>query len=208
MNKKPLKINEIKAFKFIRNSIIHNSYSPSVRDVMEVLKLKSPRSALIAIDGLIEKGYLKRRQQDNNLQILKDLPQTEDHSRTVDIPMVGYVSCGKPMLAEENIEAMIPVSEKLVRPGSKYFLLRAMGDSMNKAGIRDGDMVLVRQQPAADNGEKVVALINDEATIKEYQATSEAVVLKPCSTNKKHKPIILTDNFEIQGVVIKTIPNF
>ena len=79
---------------------------------------------------------------------------------------------------------------------------------MNEAGINDGDIVLVRQQSVADPGDKVVALIDNEATIKEYHPVKGAIVLKPHSTNQEHKPIILTDDFQIQGVVVATIPNF
>jgi repressor LexA len=111
------------------------------------------------------------------------------------------------MLAEENIEAWIPVSVNLARPGGKYYLLRAHGDSMDKAGIRDGDLLLVRQQPQADNGNKIVALINDEATVKEFHREKNVVVLKPRSKNRRHKPIVLTEDFLIQGVVVSTLPS-
>jgi repressor LexA len=121
---------------------------------------------------------------------------------------VGSVACGIPILAEENIEAMIPVSKGLAKPGNRYFLLRAVGDSMNLAGIDDGDLVLVRQQPAAKNGDLVVALIDDAATIKEFYRAGDAVVLKPKSKNKRHQPIVLTEDFQVQGIVVKTIKNF
>jgi repressor LexA len=116
------------------------------------------------------------------------------------------VTCGLPMLAEQNIEAWIPVSISLVRPGGKYFLLRAQGDSMNQAGIEDGDLILVKQQPIADNGQKVVALIDDEATVKEFQKRGDVVTLLPRSNNPKHKPIILEYEFQVQGIVIAAIP--
>lgn len=78
---------------------------------------------------------------------------------------------------------------------------------MNKAGINDGDLVLVKQQSSAENGQQVVALIDDEATIKEFQKKGHVVILKPHSTNSKHQPFILTDDFQIQGVVVATLPN-
>ena len=123
----------------------------------------------------------------------------------VKIPLIGTVSCRSPILAEENIEAFVSVSTSLAKIDAKYFLLHASGDSMNLAGINDGDLALVRQQPAVENGYKVVALIDDQATIKEFYKTSEAVILKPKSSNPNHQPIILTENFQIQGVVITTI---
>jgi repressor LexA len=117
------------------------------------------------------------------------------------------VACGVPILAEENIDAMIPVSVKLAKPPHKYFFLRAKGDSMNEVGINDGDMVLVKQQITANNGDIVVALIDDEATVKEFHRQGNTIILKPRSKNKKkHQPIILTRDFQVQGLVVSTIP--
>ena len=111
------------------------------------------------------------------------------------------------MLAEQNIETYIPVSTALAKKGSNYFLLRATGDSMNLAGINDKDILLVRQQETADNGEKVVALIDEEATVKILEKKDDVVILRPRSTNPIHKPIILTNNCKIQGVVVAVLPS-
>lgn len=138
--------------------------------------------------------------------MIKDL-EAETMVRTVAIPLVGNVTRGTAILAEENIEAMIPVSTSLTRPGSKYFLLRTMGDSMNKAGINEGDLILVKQQPTAENGRNIVALIDDEATVKEFQKRGDFVALLPKSSNPKHKPIILEYGFHVQDIIIATIPN-
>ena len=128
-------------------------------------------------------------------------------AKTITVPLIGTVSCGFPILANENTEAMIPVTTDLAKPPAKYFLLRTKGDSMNLKGINDGDIVLVRQQSVAEPGDSVVALIDDEVTIKEFHPSSHAIVLKPKSKNKKHKPIVLTKDFQIQGVIVTTIPN-
>jgi repressor LexA len=202
-----LKGKDREALRHIRNWLVHHGRSPSVRDLMKLLKYSSPRSAALVLERLAMMGFVKRR-PDGSLQLLKDLQDQSTNPQTVDIPLVGTAACGLPILAEENIEAMIPVSKVLTRPGSRYFLLRAKGDSMNMAGIEDADLVLVRQQATANNGDVVVALIDDEATIKEFNHKGDAVVLKPKSRNKKHQPIILTENFQVQGVVIKTIKNF
>ena len=203
-NLKPI---ELRALKCIRYFLMHHGRAPSVRELMVDLGYKSPRSAALIINDLIMKGVLKKRTA-GEIQLIKDLPQHSMYTRTIDIPLVGTVSCGLPILAQENIEGMIPVSVELARPGFKYFLLRAQGDSMDQAGIDDGDLVLVRQQPTAENGDKVVALIDDDATIKEFHRAKDTVVLKPKSSNKKHHPIILTENFQVQGVVVVTIPKF
>ena len=140
------------------------------------------------------------------MRITKDPVESDINARTVNVPLVGTISCGAPVFAEENIEAHIPISVSLAKPGFRYFLLRASGDSMNKAGIEDGDFVLVRQQPTADNGQRVVALIDDEATVKEIEFTKDVVILKPRSKNKDHQPIILDHDFQVQGVVVATLP--
>ena len=196
---------ELQALRFLRNAIVHEGYSPSVRDLARALGYKSPRTAFLILQTLAAQGWLKRK-ADGTLQLRKELAQSEDHARTVEVPLVGSAACGVPILAEENIEAHIPVSTSLARPGHKYFLLRAAGDSMDDAGINDGDLVLVRQQAYAENGDKIVALIDDAATVKEFHREKDVVLLKPRSKNKGHKPIILRENFLIQGVVASVIP--
>jgi repressor LexA len=188
----------------IRNWIMQYGAFPSVRDLMNEMDYKSPRSAMLLISNLEENGFLQRK-EDGSFKLIKDL-KNGVIARTVAIPLVGSVPCGSPLLAEENIEAMIQVSISLARPGSKYFLLRAEGDSMDKAGINSGDLLLIKQQPAADNGQKIVALIDDEATVKEYRRNGNIVTLMPRSHNPVHQPIILTRDFQIQGIVVNTIP--
>ena len=205
MKSQMLSNKELEAIRHIRNSLMHRGRTPSVRELMVSLGYRSPRSASVLIDRLVKKGILQRK-SDGYLKFIKTLEDDTTRAQTVDVPLVGRVACGMPILAEENIEAMIPVSVKIARPPNRYFLLRASGDSMNKRGISDGDLVLVRQQMAAENGEVVVALIDDEATIKELHMSDRMIVLRPKSTNKQHKPIILTEDFQIQGAVVTSIP--
>ena len=171
------------------------------------LKYKSPRSVSVILESLIDKGVLSKKDtgklQLNEFEIEDSLM---DNARTVKIPLLGSVACGLPMFAAENIEAEIPISVKLIKPNQKYFLLRASGDSMNDAGINDGDLVLIKQQQVANDKDLVVALIDDEATIKEFNRKQNMIILKPKSTNQKHQPIILTDDFKIQGIVETVIP--
>ena len=149
-------------------------------------------------------GYLQKK-EDGSYKFMKDL-DAKNNTRTVLIPLIGTVACGIPILAEQNIEAMIPVSTNLVRSGTKYFLLTVKGDSMDKAGINSGDMILIKQQFIADNGDKVVALIDDDATVKEFHRTKDVITLLPRSTNSRHKPIIVSSDFQIQGIVKAVIP--
>lgn len=202
----PLTKIELEAVRIIRNHLIHKDGFPTVRELMNDLNYKSPRSAAVVIEQLVDKGILKRK-TDGTLQFRDIEENAKIRAQTVDVPLLGSVACGIPILAEENVDAMIPVSIKLAKPPHKYFFLRAKGDSMNEKGINDGDMVLVKQQLHANNGDIVVALIDDEATVKEFYRQGETIILKPKSTNKKHQPIVLTHDFQIQGIVVTSIPD-
>lgn len=205
MGEESLSIKARESLKHIRSLAMQYGRVPSVRDLMAKMEYKSPRSAMLLMNELEENGFLEKK-ADGSYKMIKDL-STSGMARTISVPLVGSVACGGPLLAEENIEAYIPVSISLVKPGSKYFLLRAVGDSMDKAGINSGDLVLVKQQNAAENGQNVVALIDDDATLKEYQHKGNVVALIPRSSNPKHKPIILEREFQIQGIIINSISN-
>ncbi|MDP2763134.1 MAG: S24 family peptidase, partial [Enterobacteriaceae bacterium] len=126
-------------------------------------------------------------------------------SKKANIPLVGAIICGQPILAVENIEAYIPYEVK--GNPREYFFLRAIGDSMNKAGIDDGDMVLIKKQQTADPGDKVVALIGNEATIKIFKMDKNKAILEPRSSNPVHKPIYVFEDLQIQGKVVGKIKN-
>lgn len=198
---------EIAAIEVLRNFLMKNNRMPSVRELMRDLGYKSPRSASVILEGLLEKGVLKKR-NDGSIQLVQsEFESTElNREQTVKIPLLGTIACGAPILAEENIEALFAVSVKLAKQPGKYFLLRALGDSMNRAGINDGDLLLIRQQNMAVDSDIVVALIDDEATVKKLKINTDNVVLVPESDNKSHTPIILSRDFMIQGIVVSTIP--
>ena len=190
------------------NELIHyierEKRPPTTRDLQEIMQFKSPRSVGQCLDSLERDGFISRTSGSRNIKILRR-PEDIENRKTVRIPVVGKVACGAPLLAEENIEDHIDVSEKIARKPYHYFILKAKGDSMDKAGIKNGDMVLVRQQPAAQDGEVVVALIDDGATIKQLRILKDHVKLESHSSNANHKPIILERDFQIQGVVMKTL---
>jgi repressor LexA len=192
-----------KAFAFIRNQIIHHGESPSLRELNEVTGGKSPRSASLVFERLVKAGLLTK--MGNKFSLAGN--QIMNSINTIKVPLVGNVACGAPLLAEQNVQTYIPVSTSLAKKGNEYFFLRAKGDSMNLAGIKPEDLLLVRQQDTAENGQKVVALIDDEATVKLFEKHDDLVILKPKSTNKDHQPIILTDNCIIQGVVVAILPS-
>jgi SOS-response transcriptional repressor LexA len=124
----------------------------------------------------------------------------------VAIPLVGSVPCGEPLLGENNIEQMIMVDKSKIKPGVKYFILRASGDSMNKAGINDQDLVLCRASEKGETGDNVVALLNGEnVTIKYYDKKDGRRILLPKSNNSEHVPIIPQEGDSVQGVVQEVI---
>jgi len=197
---------ELAAIRTMRDFLMKNGRMPSVRELMKEMDYKSPRSAAVILQALIDKNILHKKTDGSIRFIQYEIDDETAREQTVKIPLLGTIACGLPILAEENIEAMIPVSVKLAKAPDKYFLLQAKGDSMNQKGINDGDLVLVKQQNTANSGDVVVALIDDEATIKELRINDDNVVLIPRSSNKSHVPIILSRDFIIQGIVVSTIP--
>ncbi|MFB6318816.1 transcriptional repressor LexA [Saccharicrinis sp. FJH54] len=189
----------------LRSHLLLYGKMPSTRNLMRDLNYKSPRSVTVLLQQLTDKGALIRKTDGSLVLEEFTFEDSGDRALTVKVPLLGSVSCGLPMLADENIEARISVSVDLIEKDKRYFFLRASGDSMNQKGIDDGDLVLVRQEHGADSGDLVVALIDDDATIKQLYLNQDHIVLRPCSDNPVHQPIILTRNFRIQGVVVSVI---
>lgn len=204
----PLTQKESEALQFLRRTLLHEGRTPPVRELAAAMGYKSPRSGQQLIDRLIEAGHLIRTGK-RSLQLTSS-PETtslpDEGGTTVEIPLLGTAACGVPLLAVQNIETHLYISTELARPGFNYFLLRAVGDSMDRAGICEKDLVLVRQQDTAEDYDIVVALINEEATIKRFFRKDDFIVLKPCSSNPDHKPILMREDFKIQGKVVLTIP--
>jgi repressor LexA len=198
---KPTDHKDLQGYSFIRSQIIELGVTPSLRAIAAVVGYRSPRSVQLMLQRLMRRGLVSYT--NGIIRLSTESPSQAE--QTVDVPLVGAVACGLPSLAEQEPEALIQVSTKIARPGHSYFLLRAKGTSMNKSGINDGDLLLVRQQATASGGEKVVALVNDEATVKHYHRDGDVVVLKPNSTDP-YSSIVLSEEFLIQGVVVATLP--
>ena len=197
-----------KVYSFIRNRFVHGMDGPTLREINEITDKSSPRSAVLVLERLEKAGLIRRIGR--RIRLTSSSLNANTSVSTVDVPLVGSIAAGTPMLAEENIEAVIPISTALARPGSRYFLLRVVGTSMNRAkvggvSIDDGSIILIRQQESADDGSIVVALINDEATVKILERKNGVVILRPKSS-KSHTPIVLTDHCIIQGVVVGVLP--
>ena len=124
----------------------------------------------------------------------------------IGIPLVGSAPCGEPLLGESNIEEIIMVEKSKIKPGAKYFIIQASGDSMNKAGINDKDFLLCRYSEKGETGDKVVALLDGEkVTIKMYDKKDGKRILLPKSTNSIHQPIIPQEGDSVQGIVQEVI---
>ena len=185
---------------FLREYIRTNDESPTLEEIKSQFGYKSLTSVQRSIVSLEDAGYILRTPQKRGIQLV------ETTESTFNVPIVGAAACGRPILAVENVQGYVPTDISMLHGDkSNYFYLKAQGDSMNLAGIDDGDLVLIKSQPLADNGEKVVALIDDSATIKILQRGEDYVALIPKSRNASHKPIILREDFSIQGKVIKVI---
>lgn len=174
---------------------------PTRQELANILGYKSVNSIQQYLSVLKIKGYLNINKNKSRGVVVED-----DKINIISIPLVGSVPCGTPVLAEENIEAYVPVDTLIIHNKPKdYFFLKAFGDSMDDEGIDDGDLLLIESKPTANPGEIVLALIGDEATIKIYKPNKDYIALVPKSKNPVHKPIILTNDVVIQGVVRKVI---
>ncbi|MBI4489356.1 MAG: repressor LexA [Deltaproteobacteria bacterium] len=185
---------------------IRNSVPPTVEELRRLLGVGSTRTVLRYLDALKEEGYIERWSGARGLRMRKG-PGAGLETRL--LPIVGEAAAGPLMLAEENLLGQVQIPKEFLKPpSSKFFLLRVRGDSMNRAKvegqtIEDGDLVLVRQQERADPGKIVVALVDGEATIKKLVKGLGYYVLRPESTNPKHRPIIVAQDFRVQGIVCR-----
>lgn len=204
-NLEKLTVKELELLREIRSGLRNLGKFPSVRELMVVMGYRSPRSVSVLLQKLEEKGFLQRDFR-GNLQIVEESSVFKNNVDTIDIPIVGSAQCGALAFAEQNVEGFVRISTVLAPRSKQHFLLRAEGDSMNEAGIFPGDLVLVRVQNFAENGARVVALVDDEATIKEFHRRGEVVILQPRSNNPRHQPIVVSDSLQIQGVVVAAIP--
>lgn len=188
---KPLTKSQQKVFDYI-SECARQSRVPSVREICVATGLKSTSTVHLHLKSLEEKGLIEREKGFN--RCIK-LSKTEASSQ---IPVMGRVTAGVPILAVEDIEMYIPISES-VRRGRELFALRVVGESMINAGILDGDIVIVHRTPVANNGDIVVAMIDEEATVKRFYKEDGHFRLQP--ENDAFEPII-TDEVVLLGTVI------
>ena len=183
---------------YIKTEILKRGYPPSVREICTAVHLKSTSSVHAHLSALEEKGYIRKDPtKPRAIEIIDD-----DYALTrremVNIPIIGTVTAGVPILAQENIEDYFPIPVEFI-PNAVLFMLNVRGDSMINAGIYNGDTVIVEQRSTAKNGDIVVALVDDSATVKKYYKENGHYRLQP--ENDTMEPIIC-DHVEILGKVI------
>lgn len=189
---------------FLKDYLDTNPFPPSYREIAKGVGIKSTNSVKKYLDILEEKNLIRRRDyQNRSIEIVKkDYSSAKD---LISIPLIGKVAAGNPILAFESVEDEFIISKSIFGTSQELFMLKISGDSMIEIGIDDGDYVIVKKQPSAENGDIVVACIEGSATVKNYYFDGKVVTLQP--QNALYKPIITT-NCVILGKVIGCIKKF
>ncbi len=188
-----------KVLDYLKVIIDEKGYAPSVRDICKDVGIKSTSTVHAYLKKLTELGFIE---MDNTISRSIRLPEALRQigsSDLVEVPIVGRVAAGSPILAVENIEDTFTVSSAYTK-NSTVFMLKVKGDSMKEAGILEGDLILVKQQSIANNGDIVVAVLEDEATVKTYYKEKDHIRLQP--ENSSMEPILVYEDIIIAGKVI------
>ncbi|MGI6113596.1 MAG: transcriptional repressor LexA [Mahellales bacterium] len=195
---------------FIKSEIEKKGYPPSVREICDGVGLKSTSTVHGYLTRLEKKGFIRRdATKPRTIEVLQEgscdyAPSYAPSKEMISVPIVGKVTAGQPILAVENIEDTFPLPYNFLQTGDT-FILRVAGESMINAGILDGDYIIVKQQPVAQNGDIVVALLDDEATVKRFYKERDHIRLQP--ENPNMDPIIVK-NVGIIGKVIGLLRRF
>ncbi len=182
---------------FIKSEILNRGYPPAVRDICEAVHLKSTSSVHSHLETLEKNGYIRRDPTKPRAIEIIDDSFNLTRREVVNVPMLGTVAAGQPILAQEHIENYFPIPVEYM-PNTDCFMLKVKGDSMINIGIFDGDYIMVRQQDTARNGDTVVAMVEDSATVKTFYKEDGHFRLQP--ENDYMDPIIV-DEVQILGKV-------
>lgn len=183
---------------YIKETILSKGYPPAVREICEAVHLKSTSSVHSHLETLEEKGYIRKDPtKPRTIEIIDDCFNLT-RREVVNVPVLGTVAAGQPLYAEENIENYYPIPAELL-PNAQTFMLKVKGESMINAGILEGDQIIVEHRSTAHNGDIVVALVDDSATVKRFFKEDGHYRLQP--ENDSMEPIIV-NNVEILGKVI------
>ncbi|MDY6855154.1 MAG: transcriptional repressor LexA [Thermodesulfobacteriota bacterium] len=199
--KKDLTARQREILQYILTTIKESGYPPSIREIGKAMGIKSLGGVTCHLNALEKKGHIKRGASHRGIRVLlAGKTITEGNTEIVRLPLLGRIAAGEPILAEQNIEDWIPLPKFLVRGNRDLFLLRVRGDSMKEDHILDGDLIVVRHQMDAENGEIIVAVIDGEATVKRFYRQGDHVRLQPA--NPGFRPIVVKGDFQVCGKVI------
>jgi len=190
---------------YLQATVAARGYPPSVREIGEAVGLSSPSTVHSHLNSLVEAGYIRRDPSKPRAIEVLDAPDSPSLHRAPvrDVPLVGRIAAGSPILAEEDIQEIYPLPTELVG-SDPVFMLQVRGDSMIDAGILDRDWVVVQRSQTARDGQIVAALIEgDEATVKRLQRRDDRVILMP--ENADYPPMVFAEGVEILGVVVAVL---
>ena len=202
-SKNKLTVRQQEIFEYIRDCTQSSKMPPTVREIGDRFNISSTNGVRSILAALIKKGYIKRSPRlSRGIEILDESSISTESTNSIEIPIVGRVAAGQPILAVQNIEGTVTVDRDFLASRTDVFALRVKGDSMINAGILDGDLIFAKQQQSAERGEIVVAQVDNEATIKYFQPQHDWIELHPA--NPKYRPIIVKPEcpFSIAGRVI------
>ncbi len=182
---------QLEILNYIKEEILHRGYPPAVREICEAVHLKSTSSVHSHLETLEKNGYIRRDPtKPRAIEICDDSFQAV-RTEIASLPVIGNVAAGQPIFAEENVESYFPVPAEIIPNGEPSFILKVRGESMINAGIHDGDQIFVQSCREARNGQMVVALIDDSATVKTFYKENGHIRLQP--ENDAMEPIIVDD---------------
>jgi len=204
---------QLNVLRKIYEFIDENAYPPSIRNIAEILGFSSPKCVSDYLSILEKKGYILKNSLARSIRltekafwVLNTSNPLQQDKNIIYLPLLGKIAAGKPIFAEENIEEFVPISSQIMGKSQGQFLLKVKGDSMTGEHIIDGDTLVVKIQNTAENGDIVVALIDNEAVVKKFYKREDGVI-ELRSANPLYEPIIAKDNLQIQGKVIAIYRN-
>lgn len=207
-NRNGLTESQAKVLKIINDFMAENGYSPTAKEIAEILHI-TQTSVFEQLERLEKKRYITRQKGAARTigilnSVVEEKPVKSESVKLVKVPVIGTIAAGVPIFADENMEGEILVDESNIGKG-RFFALRVRGDSMINAGINNGDLVIIKRQPLAENGDIIAALIDSEATLKRLSMTNDEVFLLP--ENEKYSPINVTcrEDFRILGKMVTTV---
>ena len=186
---------------YMKNEILNRGFPPSVREICEAVNLKSTSSVHSHLETLEKNGYIRRDPTKPRAIEIVDDNFNLVRRETVNVPIIGKVAAGEPLLAVQNVEGYFPIPSEYM-PNKQTFMLVVQGDSMINAGIFSGDYVVVEKQENAENGDKVVALVEDSATIKTFYKEKDHIRLQPENDFMDPSVISPDQQFQVLGKVI------